>query len=113
MALPPSGSQVDINAIRNEVNSLGGPVAIINRIQRGATNIPSYSPTPGLVNVPITSVNTSKTMSNYTSSNNIFMGPTGNLSDGGIYLNSATNLQVRGYAPPGYEYVYWEVIEFV
>lgn len=93
MTLPPSGSQVDINSIRNEINAAGG--SVINRIQRGVTT----SPFTG--NVTITSINTAKSFVQWNSFDN------GTGVDKKIVITGPTTINITGSAIAG-----WEVIEF-
>jgi hypothetical protein len=108
--------------VAEAITALGGQV--INRIQRGSTSVDS-SPNGaagGEVNVPITSVNTAKSMISQGNRGNIRQNPASSfyVGSGSARLTSSTNVAVTtgdGGPPPSgppanSTSVDWEVIEF-
>ena len=108
--------------VAEAITALGGQV--INRIQRGSTSVDSGpAGTAGEVNVPITSVNTAKSMISQGNRGNIRPAPVSNsfyVGSGSARLTTSTNVAVTtgdGGPPPSSPpqnstSVDWEVIEF-
>lgn len=101
MALPPSGSQVDVNAIRNEVNSLGG--SVINRVQRGVMG-------PGSATITSIDINKSFVVKNGCTFSSP-TGPTVRISNGNVRITGPTSLGTD-HGPSPSIYIHYEVIEF-
>ena len=109
--------------VAEAITALGGQV--INRIQRGSTSVdsaPGAGAAAGEVNVPITSVNTAKSMISQGNRGNIRQNPVSSfyVGSGSARLTTSTNVAVTtgdGGPPPSSPVqnstsVDWEVIEF-
>jgi hypothetical protein len=109
--------------VAEAITALGGQV--INRIQRGSTSLATTAPpgpplaaeAPVTTNVPITSVDTAKSMISQGNRGNF--GPAAVAGSGSARLTTSTNVAVTtgsggppSSAAPNSTTVDWEVIEF-